>query len=376
MANILDYLSWRGDITLAQSPFNNVDSLILSVLSYLPFEGIVSPLFDKRGMTIATAHTEFVARGQANPPIRSEDDVRLLAALAASARFSGMRLCGYESRLSEAMQEQFAALTIQTGDGLSYVSFRGTDHSLVGWKEDFNMSFMTPVPAQRDAVAYLERAAHRLRGPFRVGGHSKGGNLAVYASAFCDRRIQKRIVGIYNNDGPGFDESVIWTKGFQDIRERLFAFVPQSSIIGMLLEHAEHYVIVHSSQKGIMQHDPYSWSILGREFVEMETVSNSSLFIDKTLKQWIKSMEPAQRARFINALYEILAATDIKDITDLPTDWFKRARSAGEALRSIDDDTRKALLETLRLLFRAARTNLSSYLPLRRGQPRLEGGQS
>lgn len=366
MANVFDYLLWRGDITLAQSPFNDVDSLILSVLSYVPFEGIVSPLFDRKGVTIAAAHSEFAARDQASLPIRADEDVRLLAALASSARFSGMHLSGYTSKLSEARQEQFAALTIQTGDGFAYVSFRGTDRSLVGWKEDFNMSFMTPVPAQRDAVAYLESAACHVRGPFRVGGHSKGGNLAVYASAFCDRRIQKRIVGVYNNDGPGFDESVISTQGFQDIKERLSAFVPQSSIIGMLLEHTERYVIVHSSQKGIMQHDPYSWSILGRGFVVMDTVSNSSLFIDKTLKQWIKSMEPSQRAQFINALYEILSATDIKDIATLPTNWFKRAWSAGEALRSIDDDTRKALLETLRLLFHAARTNLSLYFPLGR----------
>lgn len=366
MANILDYLAWRGDITLAQSPFNPVDSLILSVLSYLPFDGIVPAQFDKKGPTIAAAHSEFAARDQAGLPIRADDDVQLLAALATSARFSGMRLSGYAGKLSEARQEQFAALTIQTGDGCTYVSFRGTDHSLVGWKEDFNMSFMSPVPAQRDAVAYLEGAARHIRGPFRVGGHSKGGNLAVYASAFCDRRIQKRIVGVYSNDGPGFDESVISTQGFRDIKERVSAFVPQSSIIGMLLEHTERYVIVHSNQKGIMQHDPYSWSILGRGFVVMDTVSNSSLFIDKTLTQWIKSMDPAQRARFINALYEILSATDIKDITELPTDWFKRARSAGEALRSIDDDTRKALLQTLRLLFHAARTNLSSYFPLGR----------
>ena len=266
MANIFDYLAWRGDITLAQSPFNPVDSLILSVLSYLPFDGTVDSAFERRGITIAEAQVAFSARDVARAPVRSDNDVQLLTALAGSARFARMRLTGYTSLFDEARQEQFAALTIRTGDGASYISFRGTDHSLVGWKEDFNMSFMTPVPAQRDAVAYLERAAKSLWGPLRVGGHSKGGNLAVYASAFCGRRFQKRIVSVYNNDGPGFDESVIATEGFQIIGERLHAYVPQSSIIGMLLEHAEQYAIVHSGQKGIMQHDPYSWSVLGKEF--------------------------------------------------------------------------------------------------------------
>ncbi len=370
MSNIIDYLAWRGDIALVQSPFNEVDSLILSVLSYLPFDGIVPSAFDRNGVRIAEAQAAFAERQASRDaslmPVRSDNDVRLLAALADSPRFAAMRLTGYTSVFDEARQEQFAALTIRTGDGANYISFRGTDHSLVGWKEDFNMSFMTPVPAQRDAVAYLERAAKRLWGPIRVGGHSKGGNLAVYASAFCGRRIQRRIVAVYNNDGPGFDESVIATDGFQAVGERLRAYVPQSSIIGMLLEHAEQYAIVHSVQKGIMQHDPYSWSVLGREFVVMDKVTNTSLFIDKTLKDWIGGMEPSQRAQFINALYEILAATDIKDLTELPTDWLKRAWSAGEALRSIDDQTRKALFETLRLLFHAARTNLPASFPLRR----------
>lgn len=366
MANIFDYLAWRGDITLAQSPFNAVDSLILSVLCYLPFDGIVPSTFDRRGITIAEAQTAFLLRDASCAPVRSDNDVRLLAALAASARFGMMRLTGYVSVFEEATQEQFAAVTIRTGDGANYIAYRGTDHSLIGWKEDFNMSFMTPVPAQRDALAYMGQAARHLWGPLRVGGHSKGGNLAVYASAFCGHRIQRRIIRVYNNDGPGFDESVIATEGFRAIRERLRAYVPQSSIIGMLLEHAEPYAIVHSTQKGIMQHDSYSWSILGKEFVVMDTVTNTSLFIDKTVKEWIKSMEPAQRAQFINALYEILAATDIKDMTEVPTNWFKRARAAGEALRSLDDQTRKALLETLRLLFNAVRNNLSAYLPLRR----------
>lgn len=366
MANIFDYLVWRGDITLAQSPFNAVDSLILSVLSYLPFDGMVPSTFDRNGVTIAEAQALFSAHDAASLPIRADADVKLLDAVAASARFASMRLTGYVSKLDESKQEQFAAMSIRTGDGANYISFRGTDNSLVGWKEDFNMSFMTPVPAQRDAVSYLEQAARHLGGPLRVGGHSKGGNLAVYSSAFCSRKIQRRIVSVYNNDGPGFDESVIATQGFSDIKDRLFAYVPQSSIIGMLLEHTEQYAIVHSVQKGIMQHDPYSWSVLGKGFVVMDTVTNTSLFIDKTIKQWVSGMQSSQRAQFINALYEILAATDIKDIAEPPKDWFKRARAAGEAIRSIDSETRKVLLETLGLLFKAARSNLSTYFPLGR----------
>lgn len=361
MANILDYLRWRGDLPLTASPFNAVDSLILSVLAYVPFDGVVPPSATRKGPTIAEAAAGLAESGAA--AFRDGDDRDLLAALAASERFGSMRLCAYENVIDIGREKQFAAVTALTGDGRAYVAYRGTDHTLVGWKEDFNMSFMTPVPAQEAAVAYLERVASGLRGRLRLGGHSKGGNLAVYAASFCRPRTQRRVSEVYNNDGPGFDASVIARDGYGNVRDRIRSFVPQSSIIGMLLEHAERYTVVQSTESGLMQHDPYSWSVLGTDFITVQQVTDESLFVDRTLKEWVGAMEPAQRELFIDAVFDVLSATEARTLAELSGDWLKSSITVAKTLRGLDEATRKVMLDALRLLFKAIRESLPAIMP-------------
>ncbi len=365
MANIFDYLEWRGDLPLSASGFNSVDSLILSVLSYVPFDGIVSPELGRDGITIAEAAEAFMDSGVKRPGVRNEQDVKLLSALAASDRFGDMRLTGYANSVDLEKEKQFSAVTVLMGRGRAYVAFRGTDLTLVGWKEDFNMSFRCPVPSQEAAAEYMERVAERLRGKFYVGGHSKGGNLAVYASVFATKRTRRRLLAIYNNDGPGFNASVLERKEYVEMQDRLYAFVPQSSIIGMLLEHAERYTIVHSSQSGLMQHDPYSWSVIGTDFVRMQAVTSKSVFIDQTVKEWVAGMSPEQRERFVDVLYDVIGATEARTLPELTKDWLKSAMALGKSFKDVDDQTKKALIETLGLLFNAARNNLTVLRPAR-----------
>ena len=362
MANTLfDYLQWRGDLTLDQSEFNLVDNLILSVLSYVPFDGIISDKPDRKGITIEEAGQQFSRLDAAKLPIRDPNDIELLKALAASKRFGTMTLSGYVHKTDYETEKQFSAVTINTGDKMSFISFRGTDLTLVGWKEDFNMSFQTPVPSQEEAVRYLEAVSKRIRGKMRVGGHSKGGNLAVYAAAFCAHSTQKHIVAVYNNDGPGFNAGIIGMKGFTNVQERLFAFIPQSSVIGMLMEHNEQYTIVNSTQTGILQHDPYSWSVLGTDFIRMETVTNTSLFIDKTVKEWIGKMDASQRELFCDVLFNILGASGAKNLTELTADRLKSAGAMIKTFSNIDEPTKKILHETLALLFQIAAKNFQPF---------------
>ncbi|PKL24640.1 MAG: hypothetical protein CVV47_09390 [Spirochaetae bacterium HGW-Spirochaetae-3] len=361
MANLFDYLEWRGDVGLSASGFNSVDSLILSVLSYIPFDGIVSAEIDRNGISIADAAELFADSDTAEAAIRNEEDVRLLSALAASDRFGDMRLTGYVNSIDLTAEKQFSAVTILLGRGRTYVAFRGTDLSLVGWKEDFNMSFRCPVPSQEAAAVYLEQVAARLRGKLYVGGHSKGGNLAVYASVFAKRRTRKRILAVYNNDGPGVSSSILERDEFREMQDRIFAFIPQSSIIGMLLEHAERYTIVHSDQSGLMQHDPYSWSVLGTDFVRMQSVTNESVFIDQTVKEWIAGMTLEQREHFVDVLYRVIGGTEARTLPELTKDWLKSAMALGKSFKDVDEPTKKALIETLGLLFKAARNNLDVF---------------
>ncbi|MDX9899316.1 MAG: DUF2974 domain-containing protein [Spirochaetia bacterium] len=363
MADILDYLRWRGDLSLNNSPFNAVDSLILSVLSYLPLGGIVPDTLDTSGISIAEAAALLSEANLKNLPIRDKRDLELISALAGSERFKNMKLCAYVDEIDIEEEKQFAAMTILTGDKHAYLAFRGTDLTLVGWKEDFNMSFLSPVPAQTAALAYLERVASGLRGKLRLGGHSKGGNLAVYAAAFCGSRTQKRIQSVYNNDGPGFDSPVLLRDGYTRVKERLFSFVPQSSIIGMMLEHHEHYTVVQSRQVGLLQHDPYSWNLLGADFITVQNVNDSSIFVDRTLKDWVGGLEPAHRELFVDALYEILVSTEATTLPELAGNWIKGLKAASKTLKELDGPTKKVIQDALWQLVKAAKDNLQAMLP-------------
>ena len=251
MGGLFDYLDWRGELSLAQSPFNPVDNLLLSTLSYAPLDHLV----DREGTGLWAAAERWEAAGGVWPPRPErgrgefrEEVLRLFGALARAPRFSGLMLRDWVSHLDAGTEEQFAALTIDTGDGARFVSYRGTDSTLVGWKEDFNMSYQTPVPAQRSAAEYLFDALRRWGGPLRLGGHSKGGNLAVYAAAAC--RTPDRLLAVYNNDGPGFCAGAVDEAGYEAVRGRIHTFVPQSSVVGMLLDHEEDYTVVRSDQIG------------------------------------------------------------------------------------------------------------------------------
>jgi hypothetical protein len=368
MADIFDYLSWRGDLAFAQSPFNPVDNIILSHISYLPLDGIVPGPEEKSGVTIGEAAEQFASiqmnkPGAFNGLLIFKDDPRLLETLGACARYRDLELRGFVNQIDHAQEKQFAALTILTGDGSSFITYRGTDTSLVGWKEDFNMSFSAAVPAQIEAAAYLETMAERLRGFLRVGGHSKGGNLAVYAASFCDKKISSRITEIYNNDGPGFNREVIKSKGYKAIRGKIYSFVPQSSVIGMLFEHGGDYTVVKSTQSGLMQHDVYSWEVTYNDVVRLDRITRGSHFINRTLREWIGGMDHERREGFTEALYTILSSTEAKSFPELGAGWAKNTVLMIQSLKNIDEPTRALIINTLAALLKAAKNNIYTLLP-------------
>ncbi|MDR0584119.1 MAG: DUF2974 domain-containing protein [Treponema sp.] len=370
MANIFDYLSWRGDLTFTQSLFNPVDNIIFCQLSYLPLDGIVPGPDEKDEISIGLAAEIITEKLRHDSSLRQgmmfKDDPAFISALGESKRFRDCGLCRFVNRIDISQEKQFAALSIITGRDYPFIAYRGTDTTIVGWKENFNMSFSDAVPAQLEAVSYLEKTAKRFRGPLRIGGHSKGGNLAVYAASFCGKKTSRRIAGIYSNDAPGFHRHVIESEGFQRIRSRIYSFVPQFSVVGMLLEHGDDYTVIKSSQTGLMQHDLYSWEIARDDMVRLDRISQESRFVDKTLREWINGLDHEKRERFIETLYTILGAARVESIPELSADWFKASGRMIQSLKDIDDSTRALMGKTLAALFSAARNNINTLLPSRR----------
>ena len=359
MADIFDYLMWRGDLTLENSPLNAVDGMILARLSYLPFENIVDS-GNEPCVTVGAACEAILQKPDIENKVLLKDDTRLMAALRDSARYRDMPLSGYVNELDAATQTQFSCITVGLGGNDICVSFRGTDNTIIGWKEDFNMSFVCPGPAQVLASRYVERLANEKNEKnIVITGHSKGGNLAVYAAAFCDDGVQKRITSVFNYDGPGFDDRVLRTESYKRICKRIMTFVPQSSVIGMLLGHEEAYTIVHSEQTGMMQHDVYSWDVRRDGFDCLERVDNSSRFVDFTLKAWITDLDYKQRESFFDTVYTVMKETNASTLREMGENWFASAVSVLKSIKNLDEATRKAALRTLGLLVKCAGMGIS-----------------
>lgn len=316
MGNIFDYLTWRGDLTFTQDPPNAVDALIFSTLTYV-YYGKKAERPPEDAMTLRECAEEFFSLDDPEGRARSKKDTELLHCAAATARFGQTRLCLYQSRFLPEQETQFAAITFLLDDGSMFVAYRGTDNSLVGWKEDFNMTFQQTIPAQRLAQEYIRTAALAHTAPMRVAGHSKGGNLAVFAAARCSPTVRRRILTVYNNDGPGFTKYMIGDPGYAAIVPRIRTYIPQSSVIGMLLEHEEPFIVIRSRSVGLMQHDPYSWEVEGPDFLPVQEVTESSQFLDATIKNWFSGMTNMERNQLVEVLYNLLTTGEVENATDI-----------------------------------------------------------
>uniref|UniRef100_UPI003FED6EF0 Mbeg1-like protein n=1 Tax=Candidatus Fimenecus sp. TaxID=3022888 RepID=UPI003FED6EF0 len=258
----------------------------------------------------------------------------------------------------EDAEKQFSAVTVDLPGSVSYISYRGTDSSIVGWKEDFNMSFKCPVPSQESAVSYMNKAASVLTTDLIAGGHSKGGNLAVFAASFCRGDFKGRISSVYNFDGPGFDSKVIEQDGYKDICGRVLTFVPQSSIIGMLLEHEEPYTIIKSRGKnGLIQHNIYSWLVGPKGFTRLDNVDSKSTFIDHTLKEWVRKMTPQEREVFVDTSYKMICKTGAHTVNDLNGTGLKKVMVLLSSLKGMDDESKNVIFGAVELLLESAKNS-------------------
>ena len=355
MASILDYITWRGDLSFRQSPFQEVDSLIFSTLSYVEFELLSLVIDETNSVTIGQAGEEF-ARLNADE-MRSPGRIipvaiyELFDEMSRAQRYRDLKLSCYVNQVDEEHEKQFAAIVIELSEHEFYIAFRGTDDTLVGWKEDFNMSFKAPVPSQEQALAYLNRVAMQKNGFIRMGGHSKGGNLAAYAAAYASGVVRDRILSVHNFDGPGFAAEVLGKEQIDIISRMVDTIVPQSSVIGMLFEHEEPYHVVASTAHGIMQHDPFSWEVMGKSFVYVDDISASSYKFDATLRRFILSMNAAEKEEFVDTLFLVLGETGAKTLSDLK---MKDIAAIVKNLNREDSQSKKVLLQTFRMLLQTA----------------------
>jgi len=347
MNNIITYAENTFD-TFEKRSFCSVDSLILSWFSYIHLPPALIKGSAGNGIPLAGLFLAEYFEEMLGDVWSYENNKRLFTALMASPRFRDIRILDFVELLDTEQEKQFSAMTFKLGSDLYYISYRGTDSTLVGWKEDFNMAFKYPIPAQEEAVRYLTHAAEYCSGRILVGGHSKGGNLAVYAAMKADKSIQNQIDRIYSHDGPGFPEIVLEGEDFKRISSKIEKTIPQSSVVGILLEYQENYQIVKSNSISFGQHNPFSWIVTDNSFSYISKLTPGAIHLNRTINDWLKNSSIEERERFVEALYSILQTTDIASINDLRSDWHKNLPAVIHAASQLDGDTKHLLFRTLK----------------------------
>ncbi len=348
---IWDYLRWRGDLLLTQDGFNEVDNLLLCIVSYIDFRRITQlRSFDPSYAMPIGAVCELLTEEDEQRGLSPEAYIPVMRAMAATPRFRDVRMFAFEDSYDEEKVMQFSAVSFLLPDESVFVAYRGTDTTLVGWVEDFNMSFMSAVPAQLRATEYAAEVAERVsRRSLRIGGHSKGGNLAAWAAIHLPEKLQtKRLLAAYNNDGPGFDKSVLESDGFARVAEKLHTFIPESSAVGMLLEHAEDYTIIDSTNRSLMQHEPLSWNVLGNEFVYLGQRSEAAQLGDNVIREWLAGLTREERQEFVETLHEILSlGGKTKTLEDLHSGGLSSGVALLKEYAGADEKKKKMLSELL-----------------------------
>ena len=348
MGNIMDYISWRGDLSFEQSQFNEVDNLILACFSYVNLDGI-SAVTKQKGIGLKKLTKEFMKLHTMKELEADKSFIRLapfmMMEMAKSVRFGKCVVRNYVNDIVTEAEQQFAAMEIVLEDGTSYVSFRGTDDTIIGWKEDFNLSTGV-VPAQKRAIEYLQKISEHTDGMLRVGGHSKGGNLAIYGSVMC-KSAHEKILAIYSNDGPGFSREFQELPEMKEMMPKIIRIIPEYSIIGTLLEHEKEPVIVASSSKGLLQHDGFSWEVQGPALVRRDSLNKTALRFIEILHKWIDGMDTEQKRLLIEDLFATLQASGYENLSEVQSGGLKSLAAMVKRVEKFAPESRGMMQELL-----------------------------
>lgn len=363
MRNFVTYIKSYGQLGFDEKDFNDVDCLILAQFSYLKMDNIV-PYVGKGDAYILIKDIQ-------NHPCKDElfaderyakANKELFDAMANSNRFGNIKLKHHINLINKHIELQFSAVCCELPTGVTCVIYRGTDETIIGWKEDFNMAFTTPIKAQITAVDYLNYVAERISGNFVVGGHSKGGNLAVYAAMKCPKATCDRISAIYSFDGPGFTKEALSDGSFDNIKSRIRKFVPRSSIVGMLLQNQEDYRVVECASFGILQHDPFNWIVEDDNFILRDDIRDIYQIQSDSIDKWTENTSAEEMKVLVEEFYNVVSELGIENLNDIKGNHTEIIKQFASAVDNIDDKHK----EVLKLVFKNL---IDAFIETIKGQP-------
>lgn len=356
MADIYDYLGWQGHIPFAQAAVNEADFLILSWLAYVDWQGVLPGPGEGAALPLPeAANAYFLLHPQqlekekpyaVNPYVSGAN---LLKRLMDCPRFYEIQLCGFADETDIAQEKQFSAIACITKDW-GAACFRGTDTTFVGWKEDFRLAITHGLPAHLAAAEYVDRVPQLQEGALYFCGHSKGGNLAIYGAAKAAGAVRRRIAAVYSFDGPGFTPDFVQDTDYQEMLPRMRSFIPQASVVGLLMENAVPHTVVKSKGVSILQHMALHWQVGGTAFLPAKRITLPSRLLDVTLKKWLGRLTKQEKNRLIDLLFSLLEATGVQRIEELNRKILRHLARAIRKLAGLSWTEKKMLLRVIFLL--------------------------
>ena len=352
MSTLFTYIE-QAKQPLKLSNFTIADAMIFAQLSYLDF----STYRNKTKLKHMRRNVNFLVMHSRLP----EQNRKLFELVATSPRFGNIKMSHFVQDTNLSIKKQFSATTFLIGFLAMFVAYRGTDGTMVGWEEDFNLAFMDEIPAQSAARDYLEQVMHRyFLTKTLIGGHSKGGNLAIFAGMnIQNTHYQKRLMKAYNLDGPSFKTSIVESSSYRNFHEKIHKLVPESSVIGLLLEESHHFKIIQSSAVLLAQHDLYTWIVEPRtgELVYLPELSKSAINMQGTLVKWLKTLNDEDRKIIVESFFNILYSTDAKNFSDFTNHWPKKIALIFLQYRQLDKHVRPLLLQAFAVLAKCLSIN-------------------
>lgn len=370
MPNLLNYIEESQYDSFYDQPLNKLDILALTELSYLPFDKLVPASFTENGIRLDHLANLFEATYQNDfPPFSmvTKNRLALFALLAKSIRFKSIKAFGFVDDYQLDQEQQFAAISYRLDRQTVLTCFRGTDDTIIGWKEDFHMTYMDEIPAQRSASDYLEKIMSNQKENFYIAGHSKGGNLALYSASKQSSDLQERIVAVYPFDAPGLHKKHLEAPGYRAIQNRIYPLIPQNSIVGMMLETPENAQIVQSNTIGLLQHITFSWEIEGTDFKSAPALTSDSLQTDQTLKAWTASLTDEELKDFFDLFFGIFIQAGIERFSDITVNPLQKLQEMDRLRKELSPQEADMMDKLIRQLFDTRyqiwRDNISTSIP-------------
>lgn len=342
--NLIDYVKQNGNKDFKTEKFNDVDALILSIIPYVPFDNII-PAFKRKAILLKDIIKKLDKDLMRAKGVFVGNTFKLIEAMSSSKRYSDIAFYNYMYIVNTEMQ--FGALTMKLPDKSIFIAFAGTDTSIVGWEEDFKMAYMYPGASQKYATIYLNNAIKLFDKNIRIGGHSKGGNLAICSAMNTKFYIKPRIKQIYNFDGPGFLKEQIESKEYKTIERKIKMYIPEQSIIGMILYHTPDYKVVKAKHFNILQHDVFNWKLDKNGFI-LSKQNKRSKNLEERLTKKLDNISIPERLNLVENMFNLFKKNDIKDTKEIKINSiFKLFKS----FKELDKETKNQLIEFLIIIF-------------------------